>query len=247
MNKVANSLQMAGLRSGDVAIVHSNIKLAQKWANGDTPWEGCRYLLEGFEEMGCTAIAPTFNYDFCIGTPYNHHTSPSQVGIFGQYLMAVGTRSFHPIFSFASKSADLMQDVSKSAFGTDSVFDRVYRANGWVVFFNVPFSFCTFVHYVEQKLGVPYRYHKNFSGEVTRDGKTWTDTFDFFVRNLDINTKVDLNNLYEDLCWFDRVGTTVSDGGYVLAARCWDIENMIRERIPDNPQYLSTYDIKELT
>ena len=86
-------------------------------------------------------------------------------------------RSFHPIYSFAGigpESKSLFRNISKSSFGKGSVFERLHRINAKILFFNLNFALCTYVHYVEQKKGVSYRYLKEFSGLVEKNGKKFS-------------------------------------------------------------------------
>jgi aminoglycoside N3'-acetyltransferase len=80
----------------------------------------------------------------------------------------------------------LLAGVPESAFGPDSVFDRLYRRDALILFFNCTFSSsCTFVHYIEQKHGVDYRYEKLFHGPVVENGQTRETQASFFARDLD--------------------------------------------------------------
>lgn len=131
-----------------------------------------------------------------------------------------------------------MNDVSKEAFGRDSVFDRMYECNAKILFYHVGFDKCTFVHYVEQALNVDYRFKKYFTGEVTRDGKTWIDTFSFFARYLDRNVETDFSKLERMLHinW-------VNDCAVIS---CQDIFDKTRELILKEPYGLLLQEPEEI-
>ena len=77
-------------------------------------------------------------------------------------------------------------------------------ANAKLVFLGVGFGYCTFLHHVEQRLGVPYRYHKQFGGTVHAAGAAVTATANYFVRDLeagDVET------------YFDPLGQLLTDSG----------------------------------
>jgi aminoglycoside 3-N-acetyltransferase len=50
------------------------------------------------------------------------------------------------------------------------------------------------VHHVEQMMGVPYRYVKEFIHPVLREGRIVYEPFYLFVRYLDCNAVMDLDN-----------------------------------------------------
>ena len=50
----------------------------------------------------------------------------------------------------------------------------------------------TFVHFVEQRLDIPYRYLKKFSAQVTESGITKKFDVSYFVRDLEIDAQLNL-------------------------------------------------------
>ena len=191
-----NEFEKLGLEQGDNVLVHSSM-------HGTTPTEFYRKLKTTVGEEG-TIIVPTFNYDFAHGVPYNHDTTPSQVGYFTNWMLGQrnAIRSFHPVYSFASmckNAPKFLEGVSKEANGVDSVFDRLYKFNGKMLFYQCTFESCTFVHYVEQMFGADYRFRKYIKGTVTRDGKTWEEMFTFYAKFLNRNIINDFRYLASKL------------------------------------------------
>ena len=93
-----------------------------------------------------------------------------------------------------------MKKVSKSSTGLNSVFDRLYKINSKILLFNYDSADdagTTFVHYVEQKKKVQYRYLKKFKGKVSKNNKDYTDVFDMYVRVLNSDVKVYLKRLHK--------------------------------------------------
>lgn len=191
--RVVDALHQVGVRTGDITLLHSDTTLVLKLIGAEWWEDALSFLLDCFESIlgdSGTLVVPTFNYDFCRGKLYDHQRSPSQVGLFTNYVRRDrrAVRSFHPIFSFASVGAQahaLCDSVSNSSFGSNSVFERLFKADAKLVFFNVSFESCTYVHCIEQQLNVDYRYLKYFMGKVRIDEREYTDTFDFFVRYLE--------------------------------------------------------------
>jgi aminoglycoside 3-N-acetyltransferase len=206
---LVDALKQLGVNSGDELLVHSDISpMTDRDTNLKSVLDNVLESLTSSLGPDGTLVAPTFNYDFCGGQPYDHVRSKSQVGLFSEWVRTRPTaiRSFHPIFSFAgigTGTNKLLTARSNSSFGQGSVFENMFDSNTKILFLDVSFEACTFVHFVEQRVGIEYRYLKTFTGEVTRDARTWTDSFDFFVRPL--NQLVDT--------YFGRLETRLLESG----------------------------------
>jgi aminoglycoside 3-N-acetyltransferase len=225
---VCDLLSEIGILSGDTVFVHSDTQLAMYLFRADWLEECMELLLKSFEEVlgpSGTLVVPTFNYDFCNGKPYNHQKTLSQVGKFTNYILQQPDmkRSLHPIFSCAAigADADICDNVSKSAFGKISIFDRLNLVNAKIVFFGCPFERCTFIHYVEQSHGVKYRFLKDFTGTIINNNREYTDTFDFLVRDLDGDVEVYLGKLEQRL----RVRGYLTESIGIMQVSARDIYN----------------------
>ena len=74
-----------------------------------------------------------------------------------------------------------------SCFGEDSPFFYFHKNNVKYLSIGVDYKFLGFtpVHYVEEKVGVSYRYFKNFKGKyIDKNGKQKDVTYKFFVKDL---------------------------------------------------------------
>lgn len=240
------SLHKLGVVSGDTLLIHSDASAIQEITG--YKWSEALPLLKDvlLDAIGAdgTLVAPTFNWDFCEGKAYRHDKTRSQVGMFSQHVLSDprSIRSLHPIYSFAAIGPDaaaLMSGVSHSSFGNDSVFQRLHMRNAKMLFFNVPFQVCTFVHYVEQARTVDYRFLKPFTGEVHIDNKVYTDTFDFYVRYLDREVVND----------FSRIGDALISSGYmkttdfkvrcpIMLTDCNTVYDTINQQLDTDPYCL---------
>jgi len=132
---------------------------------------------------------PTFTYSFCKKEQFDVNHSKSTVGIFSEFVrnQPSAIRSKDPIFSHAAIGKDaekLLQEVSPVCFGEDSFYDRFYKADGKIVNFGKFFDI-TFLHYIEKKFGVDYRFEKTFSGNIIHeDGRVEAKEASFYVRYL---------------------------------------------------------------
>lgn len=166
-------------------LIHADLSPSRSWR------ASAEALIEAVGE-GATVVAPTFTYSFCQGHPFDPLKSRGESGLFGNYLLSRPdrVRSDHPIFSFAAvgpQAEELLTGLSTSAFGPGSLFERLHQRGGNLLFAGASFQSCTYVHYVEQKVGVSYRSSLWFSG------------FEYFARPLDGSVVTDLRSLEKRL------------------------------------------------
>ena len=138
-----------------------------------------------------TLLIPTFNWDFCKGRTFDIRKSPSQTGSIGRVALKRDDfmRTAHPIYSFAvwgKGTEELVSMDNRSSFGAHSPFSWCREHDTKNVFIDVECQHSyTFVHYVEEMIGVPYRYLKDFTaGYIDKDGNYSERTYCMHVRDL---------------------------------------------------------------
>lgn len=138
-----------------------------------------------------TIVFPTFNWDFCKGVPFDYYKTPSKTGALTKAALKREDfrRTAHPIYSFAvwGKDSDrLMADASVDCFGPGTIFEYMYEVDAKGISIGIPIlEGLTYVHHVEQMVGVPYRYHKEFTAEYTdAQGVCAERTYRMYVRDL---------------------------------------------------------------
>lgn len=143
-----------------------------------------------------TLLFPTFNWDFCKGTGFDYHKTPVRTGALSKAALKRRdfVRTAHPLYSFAVWGAhrdELMADRSVDAFGPGTIFERMYRWNTKVPVIGLsPLQGVTYIHHVEQTVGVPYRYSKDFTADYTdAQGVCETRTYRMYVRDLDMDPR----------------------------------------------------------
>lgn len=145
-------------------------------------------FLTSLLEFCDTICMPTFSYtDF--GT-FNCRDTESKLGALNRAILKNpdNLRSDHPIFSFAAlgKDKQIVENIGLSAFGKDSIHDRLLGKNAAFLYIGRPtVAGNTLIHYVEQRKQVNYRFEKTFSTNVFCGQKFIGSNFSAYVRKKD--------------------------------------------------------------
>lgn len=247
------TLEKVGVKARDIILVHLD-STAIRTLSG-LAWKDVFNLLKQcflnvLGENG-TLIVPTFNWDFCKGKAYIHEKTRSQVGMFTNYILfdQASVRSFHPIYSFAAignLKCNILNDVPTSSFGNDSVFYRLHQANAKIVLFNFELG-STFVHYVEQKHGVEYRYIKYFTGKVFKNNIEYEKTYDMYVRYLDREIEINFSKLHEYLISINKLYEAhINNQLHVKQFSCHDVYDAVMQKLDEDPYFLLEYPPKNI-
>lgn len=213
----AAALRDVGLAPGMTVFSHSNIGFFGFPAEGRTPAIAGQTILGAFLDVlgpdGVLAV-PTFTYSFAKGEDFDPDRTPSACGVFAEMLRRHpdAVRSADPMFSVAAigaGAAALTANAPPDCFGEDSFWGRFLRRDGWICNLNCDAG-STFLHYVERRLGVPYRFAKTFRGNVLRNGLARPATAIHFCRDLDRP---------EDVAAFERFDRRAREAGIVRTAR----------------------------
>ena len=139
-----------------------------------------------------TLVLPTYNWDFCKGVDFNYKKTQSVTGVLGKVALKRDDfiRTTNPIYSFAvagKEKNNLYNLKHSSCFGEDSPFSYFHKKNVKYLSIGVDYKFLGFtpVHYVEEKVGVSYRYFKDFKGKyVDENGEEKNVIYKFYVKDL---------------------------------------------------------------
>jgi aminoglycoside 3-N-acetyltransferase len=196
------------IMEGDVLLVSSDIQrlifLALKNRDSFSPAWFIEILQAKLGSRG-TLLIPTFNWDFCKGLPFDYYKTPCMTGALGREALKMRdfTRSLHPIYSFAvwGRDRDYVCSMKNiSSFGGDSPFAYLHES-GKNMIIDVSMKHCfTFAHYVEERVGVPYRFMKTFTAEyIGPDGVREIRSYSMLVRYLDRNVETLIDPIGEDM------------------------------------------------
>ncbi len=187
------------IKKGDcVYVISDRLELAKAFrARGERLVLG--ELIEALQRMTGeegTLLFPAFNWDFCKGAGFDLRRTPVRTGALSK--AALGREEFartaHPIYSFAvwgSHKEELLLNDSKDSFGPGTIFEKMFCWDAKALAIGLAaLKGNTYIHHVEQTVGVPYRYNKEFTGEYTDGaGVCGMRTYRMYVRDLDMDPR----------------------------------------------------------
>lgn len=169
-----DALNSLGIKKNDAVFVHSDLSNF-KYLNLDF-WSLNNVIFDTIREIvgkEGTILAPTFTYNnFNQKKIFNNKETYSETGIFSELVRTKkdSLRSNHPIFSISSygaKSELFVRNNSLNSTGVGTPFERLFHFNAKILHFNLELvTRCTYLHYIEEKCDVPYRYSKYFNYEI---------------------------------------------------------------------------------
>jgi len=165
-------------------------------------------FVEFFLKNNQTIIVPTFSYS---KKRFDTKTTRSSVGFFSNYILKLkGTlRSEHPMFSYAAygPSKKIVNKIGKSAFGKDSVHERLlFNSCGYLHFGRKLIDGNTIAHHVEQNLAANYRFEKVFQTKVYKNKKYIGTNYSAYVKK---------NFNKSSLFSFKKVARKMEKGGFI--------------------------------
>ena len=144
-----------------------------------------------------TLLVRAFNWDFCSGFAFDIRRSPSRAGALGNVALkrADFKRSRHSLYSWfvwGKYQKEIVGLENVRSFGADSPFAFLKNHNGKQLMLGSDmYNSLTYVHFVEEQVGVRYRYQKNFTGEyVDENGLAQTRVYSMNVRDLDMDVRM---------------------------------------------------------
>lgn len=194
-NQIKNLLNNLEIKKKDFIFLVSDItKLMFYFKKKDISFDINCFLDTILEAIGIdgTLVLPTYNWDFCKGIDFNYKKTQSVTGVLGKVALKRDDfrRTTNPIYSFAvagKEKNNLYNLKHSSCFGEDSPFSYFHKKNVKYLSIGVDYKFLGFtpVHYVEEKVGVSYRYFKNFKGKyVDQNGEQKDVIYKFYVKDL---------------------------------------------------------------
>jgi aminoglycoside 3-N-acetyltransferase len=196
-----------------------------------------------------TLIAPTFTFAFCKSGVFDIEKTPSEMGALTEAIRRhpSAMRTSNPIYSVAviGKERDFFLKASPATcFGPGSVFDLMSRRPNMkiaVLGFPNPCEALSYLHFLEEKMKVSYRYIKTFKGKVVSKGAEHAQETAFFVRDLKRNVRLSWENAYDILLRDNAVNTTHLGGSLLHLMDRGLIDRSIQKALAINPEAIAHY------
>tara|TARA_B110000196_G_scaffold318474_1_gene333969 strand:+ start:1734 stop:2504 length:771 start_codon:yes stop_codon:yes gene_type:complete len=199
---IKNHLKKMDIKKGDNVLVSSNLLniliRKKKYSIKFNPNDIIDDLISVIGNTG-TILIPTYNWDFCKGFGFDYKKTLSKSGSLGNYALKRDdfSRTKNPIYSFAvygKKRKYLSKLKNKNCFSMNSPFGFLIKNNGKNLFIDIKniyyFAF-TFLHVVEQVVGVNYRFLKTFTGKYRHcNEKSDNAKFTMYARKLHLKTRI---------------------------------------------------------
>jgi len=153
-----------------------------------------------------TIVVPTYTFSFCRQEVFHVQETPTAGGpwsLSAEFLEYVrgrpgAVRSRDPIHSVAAlgRTRGPWWPTCATCFGEGSVHDRLHRL-GQALHDRRRLGEATFRHFVEERVGVPFRFHKLFTGQIRDNGSLRQQGWLYYVRVLADNCAPDGSCLEE--------------------------------------------------
>jgi aminoglycoside 3-N-acetyltransferase len=197
-SEIADGFRRCGVGPGDVLFLHCDaLVLAQlPPMPAAARFDAFFAALDDLLGPDGTLVLPVFTYSFTKSEVFEPERTPSTVGALTEHFRTLPRvrRSRDPIFSVAARGrlAGAFADAPVGdCFGPQSAFGLLHRHDAFIACLGCSFR-TTFTHFVEQAVGVSYRYFKEFSGTIAEEGATRPATVRYYVRDLARNSAIDL-------------------------------------------------------
>jgi len=232
INEFPDKFSQLGINEGDVLLVHNSLLsfgIPTDCKISEVPSHLFHFLNNIIGKDGTIAV-PTFNFDFCKGVAFNRQQTPAKnMGAFSEFVRKLpqAIRSFHPMQSIAlvgSQSNVIIQNDTESSFCPNSPFDKLKELKGKIILLGADFNSVSMIHWVEEKLEVPYRYWKTFTGTYIDNENFSTKSYKMFVRSLELNPILKLYSVEKELQRNNKLKEVSIGSGTI---KIFDIEDFI--------------------
>jgi len=248
-NHISSILSEIDIPKNRILFIHARLKgLKEKTKVLDDSYEAVsKLLLDAFtkEFHPKTILVPTFTYSFTDSGIYHRVFSKSEVGRFSEEVRRKFSRyrTPDPVFNVVDTSDHLVKKDAidyTNAFGSGTLYDYLDEENAMIINFDLPKPIIsTQLHHIEKINDVPYRFDKTFEGIVYNDEGDYHEiTYDYFVRDLDIDPKWDREKIRRKLIDDGALQVTEKNGIEVTCVSAQEKREIISEEIKKDPEFL---------
>jgi aminoglycoside 3-N-acetyltransferase len=256
IDRFVSILAALGIRAGDAVLVHSDLRDLVRLADAHElaqESDARGFLLRAFDsalmnavgDSGTICVLGTYSDYARFAKPFDLKQSPpdAQYGAYNRYLFDQGNacRSLNPLVGFLAKGAKagwICEHISAYGYGPNTPWARLVALDGKMLFWGVDLRNMTFVHHVEQLVGVPHLYHKIYETPVLVDGQPIDSPVVTSVRYLDFNIAYNFKRLSDDLIDAGALNSFREAPFQAHAVACRAVLSHLEQALAKNPYYL---------
>jgi aminopeptidase-like protein/aminoglycoside N3'-acetyltransferase len=248
--ELAITFRELGLRSGDTVFFHVCLDSLghMEGCGNEIERDAAVYaaMRQAVGDEG-TILVPTYTFSFCRQEVFDVANTPTPGGpwstspSFLEYVRALpgAVRSMDPIHSVCGvgpAAASLLTGLPSTCFGPGCLHERLLESRAKICMIGVGLYESSFRHYVEEIIGVPFRFRKLFTGQIRQpDGMVIKTGWVYNVRILSENGAPDGSRLEQTAVQrsISRLATVGS--GQLTVIDCDAYRELILEAISDDP------------
>jgi len=241
--RIYDALEAIGVTDSDGLLIHSAIQFL------GAPIGGIALYFETLKSKigpAGTLVVPTFNFDFPSNLEFDPLATPSKgMGAFSEYVRVHpdSKRTLHPMQSVACNgkyAADLAERDTPCAFDDGSAYDRMLELDFKLLLLGANVQSVSMLHYSEQRARVPYRYWKEFTGQIRTQSGWENRTYLMYVRDMDIDPKLSLKPVRRYLEDNGNWRSTELNYGKLSSCRLVDFVDAVDHFLAQDPWSLVT-------
>lgn len=190
------SLAKIGLKKGDSVFVTSSLGSLgfPQTDNKNHILELSKWLLKSLKSiLGSKGniFVPTYSYSFTKKRRvFSIKNTKSSIGYFPNYFLKCNDvyRSIDPMISICAMgplAKNITKNISSNSYGKNCIFEKLLNVkNLKCLNFGVDINWIPFIHYLDWKNNVPFRYSKKIKGIIINNKKREKVTWDYYMREL---------------------------------------------------------------
>jgi len=196
-----------------------------------------------------TILMPAFTFGFSDTRYWSAKNTKSEMGALTEYFRKQdGTirtiHPFHSVVAYGSHAKDFATCNSLSSFGSGSPFEKLLELDAYNLSLGTEFiGGATFVHHTEEVCQVPYRYYKEFPGEIYDMNEKKVDKiFKMYVREITATYEYDNNwvKVFRDLCNEGCFKIDILNGAKIILSSMKNTHNVFKKYISSDLYYAAT-------
>lgn len=197
-------------------------------------------IIEFFSDEGALLV-PVFTYSFAKNEIYDPEMTPSSIGQFSELFRKSPkmVRTNHPMFSVmvgTGLRTEILASSVTDCFGQETFFEELRKHNGKVVTLGCRLNNgLSYLHSIEQKMEVPYRFMKRFEGWCQLNGDTHSMSINYFARRLDLDSELDARKLIALLKSESKLSSTMIGRLQCHAVKTIDLDYYATRILEEDP------------